>query len=156
MFTRTVLRHTRITFSRPTAVPTVVLPPRRWNHSRSFQPREASYGFYDCMNIFLVANNSVSIQQPVVSNLLSNQSPTLAAEAKEEHEKRQDMTSTMDQESARTTGAGRPLTRTGTIVFGSRLGGPVAKPAPTLEKIRIVEGIKVPPRPVEPDNCCMS
>lgn len=156
MFTRTVLRRTRIAFSRPTAVPVIVLPPRRLNHSRSFQPREANYGFYDCMNIFLVTNNSVSIQQPVGSNSLPNQPPRLVAEAKEEHEKRQDMASRMDQESARTTGAGRPLTLAGTIVFGSRLAGPVAKPAPTLGKIRIVEGIKVPPRPEEPDNCCMS
>jgi predicted nucleic acid-binding Zn-ribbon protein len=34
--------------------------------------------------------------------------------------------------------------------------GPAARPSPAPETIRIVEGIKVPPRPEEPDNCCMS
>ena len=66
------------------------------------------------------------------------------------------MASRMDEESGRTTGAGQPPTPVGNIIFGSRLAGPAAKPAPPPGQIRIVEGIKVPPRPEEPDNCCMS
>src|ERR1700732_4302246 len=110
MFTRNVLRHTRTALSQPTTLPLIVLPPHRWNHSRNFQPREANYGFYDCVNIFLLANDLVLIKQPVRSNQASNQFPPLAAEAKEEHEKQQEMASRMDQESSRTTGAGRPPT----------------------------------------------
>jgi hypothetical protein len=101
------------------------------------------------MNIFLVANNLVAIQQPVGSNS-STSFPEIAAAAKGEHEKEQDM---VGEESSRTTGGPTPV---GNIIFGSRLAGPATKPAPSPEEIRIVEGIKVPPRPEEPDNCCMS
>ncbi|CAJ2504748.1 Uu.00g121420.m01.CDS01 [Anthostomella pinea] len=45
------------------------------------------------------------------------------------------------------------------IIFGSRLAGP-AERAERLDAIRnrstIVAGVLVPPRPEEPDNCCMS
>ncbi|KAL7622610.1 hypothetical protein AAE478_008123 [Parahypoxylon ruwenzoriense] len=45
------------------------------------------------------------------------------------------------------------------IIFGSRLAGP-AERAERLEAIRnrsrLIAGILVPPRPEEPDNCCMS
>ncbi|KAK9321041.1 oxidoreductase-like protein [Lipomyces orientalis] len=41
------------------------------------------------------------------------------------------------------------------IVFGSRLAGPQRRQA--LESTyRDILGVKVPPRPTEPDNCCMS
>ncbi|KAI0173045.1 oxidoreductase-like protein [Hypoxylon sp. FL1284] len=45
------------------------------------------------------------------------------------------------------------------IIFGSRLAGP-AERAERLEAIRnrstLIAGVIVPPRPEEPDNCCMS
>ncbi|KAI2621380.1 oxidoreductase-like protein [Xylaria nigripes] len=45
------------------------------------------------------------------------------------------------------------------IIFGSRLAGP-AERADRLQSIRdrstLIAGIRVPPRPEEPDNCCMS
>ncbi|KAI0401101.1 oxidoreductase-like protein [Xylaria palmicola] len=45
------------------------------------------------------------------------------------------------------------------IIFGSRLAGP-AERADRLQSIRdrsvVVAGVLVPPRPEEPDNCCMS
>ncbi|KAI0601222.1 oxidoreductase-like protein [Biscogniauxia sp. FL1348] len=45
------------------------------------------------------------------------------------------------------------------IIFGSRLAGPVER-AERLNAIRqrskLVAGVLVPPRPEEPDNCCMS
>jgi len=80
-----------------------------------------------------------------------------AKAAAEESETQEKMASRMDEESGRTTGAGRPPTPPiQNIIFGSRLAGPASRPAPPAEKIRVVEGIKVPPRPEEPDNCCMS
>ncbi|KZF22797.1 hypothetical protein L228DRAFT_247184 [Xylona heveae TC161] len=45
------------------------------------------------------------------------------------------------------------------VVFGSRLAGPVERQARREEiasKSVTIAGIKVPPRPGEPDNCCMS
>ncbi|KAI0544942.1 oxidoreductase-like protein [Xylaria curta] len=46
------------------------------------------------------------------------------------------------------------------IIFGSRLAGPAEQRADRLQAIRErsvrVAGILVPPRPEEPDNCCMS
>jgi hypothetical protein len=41
------------------------------------------------------------------------------------------------------------------IVFGSRLAGPAAAAA-TGAAAKVVAGVLVPPRPAEPDNCCMS
>ena len=41
------------------------------------------------------------------------------------------------------------------IVFGSRLAGPIERQA-RLEASRNIAGVLVPPRPGEPDNCCMS
>ncbi|KAK9368879.1 oxidoreductase-like protein [Lipomyces kononenkoae] len=54
-------------------------------------------------------------------------------------------------------GIARPLTaqERAKIVFGSRLAGPQRRQA--LESTyRDILGVKVPPRPSEPDNCCMS
>ncbi|KAF2111639.1 oxidoreductase-like protein [Lophiotrema nucula] len=42
------------------------------------------------------------------------------------------------------------------VVFGSRLAGPAERKAEILGKSRTIAGITVPPRPTEPDNCCMS
>lgn len=95
----------------------------------------------------------VSIQQPAGSSPTSNPFPEQA----EEQTQQETMEARMDEESGRTTGAGRPPTPpVGGIIFGSRLAGPAARPGPPPETIRIVEGIKVPLRPEEPDNCCMS
>jgi hypothetical protein len=78
-------------------------------------------------------------------------------EEAEELAKQNELATRMDEESGRTTGAGRaPDSPPVNIIFGSRLAGPASRPAPPPEKVRIVEGIKVPPRPDEPDNCCMS
>jgi len=49
------------------------------------------------------------------------------------------------------------------IVFGSRLAGPSDRSArydpksmPPESTWRTVNGVPIPPRPLEPDNCCMS
>ncbi|KAH7138786.1 oxidoreductase-like protein [Dendryphion nanum] len=42
------------------------------------------------------------------------------------------------------------------VVFGSRLAGPGERRAEIEAKSRNIAGIMVPPRPTEPDNCCMS
>ncbi|KAI9761518.1 MAG: hypothetical protein M1840_001781 [Geoglossum simile] len=39
------------------------------------------------------------------------------------------------------------------VIFGSRLAGPSTKPA---QPHQLIAGVRVPPRPAEPDNCCMS
>ncbi|KAK9475784.1 oxidoreductase-like protein [Lipomyces japonicus] len=41
------------------------------------------------------------------------------------------------------------------IVFGSRLTGP-ERQRQLESQYRTILGVKVPPRPIEPDNCCMS
>jgi Oxidoreductase-like protein, N-terminal len=61
-----------------------------------------------------------------------------------------------DIEDKKTSNDGLSIPSVGKIIFGSRLAGPAARSPPNPEMIRIVEGIKVPPRPEEPDNCCMS
>jgi hypothetical protein len=42
------------------------------------------------------------------------------------------------------------------VVFGSRLAGPGERRADIEAKSRNVAGVMVPPKPTEPDNCCMS
>jgi hypothetical protein len=42
------------------------------------------------------------------------------------------------------------------VVFGSRLAGPGERKADIEAKSQNIAGIMVPPRPTEPDNCCMS
>ncbi|KAF2199846.1 hypothetical protein GQ43DRAFT_375271 [Delitschia confertaspora ATCC 74209] len=42
------------------------------------------------------------------------------------------------------------------IVFGSRLAGPGERQAEIHAKSKMIAGVLVPPRPEEPDNCCMS
>jgi Oxidoreductase-like protein, N-terminal len=42
------------------------------------------------------------------------------------------------------------------VVFGSRLGGPAERRSEIEKKSTLVAGVWVPPRPEEPDNCCMS
>ncbi|GAB7339377.1 hypothetical protein MBLNU457_6017t2 [Dothideomycetes sp. NU457] len=42
------------------------------------------------------------------------------------------------------------------IVFGSKLGGPGQRKRELEDKSINVAGILVPPKPTEPDNCCMS
>lgn len=42
------------------------------------------------------------------------------------------------------------------VVFGSRLAGPGKREEEKLRKGTIVAGVKIPPKPLEPDNCCMS
>ncbi|KAJ9632400.1 hypothetical protein H2203_000805 [Taxawa tesnikishii (nom. ined.)] len=42
------------------------------------------------------------------------------------------------------------------IVFGSRLAGPGQREEEILRASTNVAGIMVPPKPTEPDNCCMS
>lgn len=42
------------------------------------------------------------------------------------------------------------------VVFGSRLAGPAERRAELASKSELVAGVWVPPRPEEPDNCCMS
>ncbi|KAF2500460.1 hypothetical protein BU16DRAFT_451942 [Lophium mytilinum] len=42
------------------------------------------------------------------------------------------------------------------IVFGSRLAGPAERQAEREASSVVIGGVTVPPRPTEPDNCCMS
>lgn len=42
------------------------------------------------------------------------------------------------------------------VVFGSRLAGPAERKAEIAAKSNNIAGVMVPPRPTEPDNCCMS
>ncbi|KAL5354695.1 hypothetical protein ACLOAV_000784 [Pseudogymnoascus australis] len=42
------------------------------------------------------------------------------------------------------------------VVFGSRLAGPAERRAELASKSELVGGVWVPPKPEEPDNCCMS
>ncbi|KAI9673472.1 MAG: hypothetical protein M1817_002934 [Caeruleum heppii] len=42
------------------------------------------------------------------------------------------------------------------VVFGSRLAGPVQRRAEIARASVNIGGVLVPPRPLEPDNCCMS
>ena len=42
------------------------------------------------------------------------------------------------------------------VVFGSRLAGPAERRQELDAKSKLVAGMLVPPRPTEPDNCCMS
>jgi hypothetical protein len=42
------------------------------------------------------------------------------------------------------------------VVFGSRLAGPAERRSEIERKSTLIAGVWVPPRPEEPDNCCMS
>ncbi|PQE19862.1 Oxidoreductase protein [Rutstroemia sp. NJR-2017a BVV2] len=42
------------------------------------------------------------------------------------------------------------------ILFSSRLSSPLERRSEIARKSRLVAGVLVPPRPSEPDNCCMS
>lgn len=42
------------------------------------------------------------------------------------------------------------------VVFGSRLAGPAERRSEIEKKSTLIAGVWVPPRPEEPDNCCMS
>jgi hypothetical protein len=42
------------------------------------------------------------------------------------------------------------------LVFGSRLAGPIERRKHIDAQSTVVAGVTVPPRPGEPDNCCMS
>ncbi|KIW08104.1 uncharacterized protein PV09_01042 [Verruconis gallopava] len=42
------------------------------------------------------------------------------------------------------------------LVFGSRLAGPIERRKKVDEQSTLIAGVLVPPRPQEPDNCCMS
>lgn len=42
------------------------------------------------------------------------------------------------------------------IVFGSRLTSPNDRAEAKRAESQLIAGVRVPPRPVEPDNCCMS
>ena len=128
---------------------------RRRNGRIHFQPRQGEYGFYDCISLYDSAQPFlVSMRQPKSSDRQLNPIPLgIVPEAEET----QTQVSFLNTESGHTRGSGRPPTPSvGKIFFGSRLAGPAARPPPSPETIRIVEGIKVPPRPEEPDNCCMS
>jgi predicted nucleic acid-binding Zn-ribbon protein len=42
------------------------------------------------------------------------------------------------------------------IVFGSKLAGPAERRKEIEAASQVIAGINVPPKPAEPDNCCMS
>ncbi|KAK8161646.1 oxidoreductase-like protein [Phyllosticta citrichinensis] len=60
------------------------------------------------------------------------------------------------QPNASTTSAKEETQAKAQIVFGSRLAGPTERKAARKAAAREVAGVEIPPRPDEPDNCCMS
>lgn len=42
------------------------------------------------------------------------------------------------------------------VVFGSRLAGPMERADQKRAESKSIAGVLVPPKPTEPDNCCMS
>jgi len=42
------------------------------------------------------------------------------------------------------------------VIFGTRLAGPTERHEAKRKGGRVVAGVWIPPRPVEPDDCCMS
>ncbi|KAK7538602.1 oxidoreductase-like protein [Phyllosticta citribraziliensis] len=60
------------------------------------------------------------------------------------------------QPNASTTSAREETQAKAQIVFGSRLAGPTERKAARKAAAREVAGVEIPPRPEEPDNCCMS
>ncbi|KAK8212210.1 oxidoreductase-like protein [Phyllosticta capitalensis] len=60
------------------------------------------------------------------------------------------------QPNASTTSAKEETQAKAQIVFGSRLAGPGERQAAREAGSRVVAGVTIPPRPTEPDNCCMS
>ncbi|KAK7565424.1 oxidoreductase-like protein [Phyllosticta citricarpa] len=60
------------------------------------------------------------------------------------------------QPNASTTSAKEETQAKAQIVFGSRLAGPTERKAARKAAAREVAGVEIPPRPQEPDNCCMS
>lgn len=42
------------------------------------------------------------------------------------------------------------------VVFGSRMAGPAERPPAAADGGVLIAGVRVPPQPAEPDNCCMS
>lgn len=44
----------------------------------------------------------------------------------------------------------------GRVIFGSQLAGPAERRSDIEAKSTMIAGVRVPPRPEEPDNCCMS
>jgi len=42
------------------------------------------------------------------------------------------------------------------LIFGSKLGGPLERQKRIAAASQLIAGVSVPPRPDEPDNCCMS
>ncbi|KAG0135890.1 oxidoreductase-like protein [Tuber indicum] len=42
------------------------------------------------------------------------------------------------------------------VIFGTRLAGPTERREAKRSGGRVVAGVWIPPKPVEPDNCCMS
>lgn len=42
------------------------------------------------------------------------------------------------------------------VVFGSRLAGPTERKEERQKNAKMIAGVLVPPKPAEPDNCCMS
>lgn len=42
------------------------------------------------------------------------------------------------------------------IIFGSKLAGPTARMEKIQKESRNIAGVMVPPKPEEPENCCMS
>lgn len=67
-------------------------------------------------------------------------------------QKQTDVTSTTSRAEARR----HEIAARARIVFGSKLAGPIQRKQRIAEASKVVAGVVVPPRPEEPDNCCMS
>jgi hypothetical protein len=92
-----------------------------------------------------ILDSATATEHPAIVALPS----TPRSQAKKESKHRQDLSA--EQEKTRAEVSARAK-----IIFGSRLAGPAARRLETDSKSMNVAGIMVPPRPEEPDNCCMS
>ncbi|KAL7267749.1 hypothetical protein RUND412_009650 [Rhizina undulata] len=113
---------------------------RRLNSSKPYTPRQAQplHGYYKLL-----------LENPIhPANVL----PPCASRPP---------TSTPPKEAFETQKAGTAYDREESIekarvVFGSRLASPIKRQEDKDRKAMIVAGVKIPPKPEEPDNCCQS
>ncbi|KAI1134585.1 oxidoreductase-like protein [Hypoxylon sp. FL0543] len=103
----------------------------------------------------------VKPEEPPTSSPKSPRSTVKKAPAKKPKEGAENATPSSSSSSSGPVTSAEPASaqEKARIIFGSRLAGP-AERAERLEAIRnrstLIAGVLVPPRPEEPDNCCMS
>jgi ribosomal protein L28 len=120
-------------------------PHHRQNHSKAHIARPGEQatslsGYYAHM-----LDSATAGEHPAI---VARPSPP-RSQAKNESKRRQDVTAEAEKTRAEVSARAK-------IIFGSRLAGPAARRLDSESKSMNVAGIMVPPRPEEPDNCCMS